>query len=56
MSLRSLGDVDPTAPALAAGIPYRTVAAGQPLAGSQAGGVPEVLAVLVDGRIAAVLS
>lgn len=56
VSLRSLGHVDPTAPALAAGIPYRTVAAGQPLAGFQAGGVPEVIAVLVDGRISAVLS
>ncbi|MFE4194683.1 PLP-dependent cysteine synthase family protein [Paenarthrobacter sp. NPDC056912] len=73
VTLRSLGVVEPDAPAVSAGIPYRTVAAGVPIcaalgkgapeAGALGEGVPEagtradreVIAVLVDGRIAATL-
>ncbi|GAA2845348.1 cystathionine beta-synthase [Paenarthrobacter ilicis] len=63
VTLRSLADVEPASPAVTAGIPYRTVAAGLPAseAGAAAhpetgaGATPEGIAVLVDGRISATI-
>ncbi len=63
ITLRSLRGVEPASLAVTAGIPYRTVAAGLPASeagaaadpDSGAGATPEVIAVLVDGRISATL-
>lgn len=56
VTLRSLGDVEPASPAVTAGIPYRTVAAGLPASNHVVSDSGEVIAVLVDGRISATLT
>lgn len=56
VTLRSLADVEPASPAVTAGIPYRTVAAGLPASDHVVSDSGEVIAVLVDGRISATLT
>ncbi|WP_314323720.1 PLP-dependent cysteine synthase family protein [Paenarthrobacter ilicis] len=55
VTLRSLADVEPASPAVTAGIPYRTVAAGLPASNHVVSDSGEVIAVLVDGRISATI-
>ncbi len=54
VTLRSLGIAEPSALAVTAGVPYRTVAAGLPVS-DVVPGQEDVVAILIDGRIAATL-